>query len=161
MPAEARLPGQGNLAWGDTKASKSTRTLPLPSLTAEVLRQRRVRQEDERQFGGDSWRDTGFVFTVRNGGPVNPIDLGVQYRRTMRQSGLPYVPFRDLRAGSASLLLASGVPPTVVMEIMGHATTKLTMSVYNRMPAETVRAAMRHMDTLLAHEGTHEGTEHG
>lgn len=157
VPSEARLPGQGNLAWGDTKTSKSARTLPLPSLTAEALRQRRLRHEEERLFAGDAWSDMGYVFTVRNGGPVNPIDLGIQYRRTMRQSGLPYVPFRDLRAGSASLLLASGVPPTVVMEIMGHATPKLTMSVYNRMPAETVRAAMRHMDTLLAHEGTEHG----
>jgi len=69
---------------------------------------------------------------------VNPIDFGIQYRRTMRRPGLPYVPFRDLRAGSASLLFAYGVPPVVMMEIMGHATPKLTMSVYNHMPAEAV-----------------------
>jgi len=72
---------------------------------------------------------------------------------------LPYVPFRNLRAGAASLLLASGVPPTVVMEIMGHATPKLTMSVYNRMPADALREAITRMDALLRREGTDEGTE--
>ena len=159
VPAEARVPGQGNLGWGDTKTPKSARTLPLPSLTVEALRQRRERQAEERLFAGDGWIDTGFVFTVRTGGPVHPIDFGIQYRRTMRQSGLPYVPFRDLRAGAASLLLASGVPPTVVMEIMGHATPKLTMSVYNRMPADALREAMTRMDGLLRREGTDEGTE--
>lgn len=159
VPRDARAPGQGNLGWGGTKTPKSARTLPLPSLTAEALRQRRARQEDERLFAGDAWSDTGFVFTVRTGGPVNPIDFGIQYRRAMRHSGLPYVSFRDLRAGSASLLLASGVPPTVVMEITGHATPKLTMSVYNRMPAEAVREAMGRMDVLFAREGTAKGTE--
>jgi integrase len=71
------------------------------------------------------------------------------------------VSFRDLRTGSASLLLASGVPPTVVMEIMGHTSPKLTLSVYNRMPAEAVREAMARMDLVLAREGTDEGTENG
>ncbi len=45
------------------------------------------------------------------------------------------------------------------MEIMGHASPKLTMSVYNRMPAEAVREAMSRMNALLAREGTDEGTE--
>lgn len=161
VPRDARAPGQGNLGWGDTKTPKSARTLPLPSLTAAALRARRERQQEERLFAGDAWTDTGFVFTVRTGGPVNPIDFGIQYRKTMRASGLPYTPFRDLRAGAASLLLASGVPPTVVMEIMGHATPKLTLSVYNRMPAESVREAMTRMDALLAREGTAEGTKNG
>jgi integrase len=159
VPAEARAPGQANLGWGDAKTAKSARTLPLPPLTVEALRERRGRQEAERLFAGDAWTDTGYVFTVRTGGPVNPIDFGIQYRKAMRQSGLPYVPFRDLRAGAASLLLASGVPPTVVMEILGHATPKLTLSVYNRMPAEAVRDAMRRMDALLGREGTDEGTD--
>ena len=103
-------------------------------------------------FAGGAWTDTGFVCTVRTGGPVHPIDFGIQDRRTMRQSRLSYVPCRDLRAGAASLLLASGVPPTVVMEIMGHATPTLMMSVYNRMPAEAAREATRRMDTRLARE---------
>jgi integrase len=159
VPRNARVLGQGNLAWGDTKTPKSARALPLPTLTAEALRQRREQQEQERRFAGLAWQESGYVFTVRSGGPVHPIDFGIQYRRTMKQSGLPYVPFRDLRAGSASLLLASGVPPTIVMEIMGHATPKLTLSVYNRMPAAAVREAITRMDTLFAREGTDEGTE--
>jgi integrase len=161
VPREARAPGQGNLGWGDTKTPKSARALPLPLLTVEALQRRRAAQEAEREAAGSAWEETGYVFTVRTGGPVNPIDLGIQYRRRMRGSGLPYVPFRNLRAGAASLLLASGVPPTVVMEIMGHASPKLTMSVYNRMPADAVRRAVEQMDTLLGREGTREGTDNG
>jgi integrase len=80
VPPAARAPGQGNLAWGDTKTPKSARALPLPKLTADALQQRQVCQAQERLLAGPAWQAAGYVFTVRTGGPVHPIDFGIQYR---------------------------------------------------------------------------------
>ena len=41
--------------------------------------------------------------------------------------------FYDLRHGCASLLLAQGVHPRVVMETLGHSAISLTMSTYSHV----------------------------
>lgn len=56
---------------------------------------------------------------------------------------------RDTRHGCATLLVACGVPPRVVMEILGHRQIGLTVNVYTHVSEETRREALGHMDRLL------------
>jgi len=57
--------------------------------------------------------------------------------------------FYDLRHTCASFLLAQGVEPRVVMEILGHAQYSFTMKTYAHvLPAMRQEAASR-MDRLL------------
>lgn len=58
-----------------------------------------------------------------------------------RQAGLPPVRFHDLRHGSASMLLAAGVPLKVVSQIMGHSTSAFTADVYVTVLEEMADAA--------------------
>jgi integrase len=65
-------------------------------------------------------------------------------------SGLPRQRFHDLRHACASLLLAQGVSPRVVMETLGHSQISLTMNTYSHVISELGRAAADLMDTMLA-----------
>jgi integrase len=50
----------------------------------------------------------------------------------------------DLRHTCASLLLAQGVQPRVVMETLGHSQISITMDTYSHvMPALSVKAAQK------------------
>jgi integrase len=45
------------------------------------------------------------------------------------RAGLPPVRFHDPRHGSATMLIAAGLPLKVVSAILGHATSAFTMEV--------------------------------
>ncbi|AGP55612.1 hypothetical protein M271_20335 [Streptomyces rapamycinicus NRRL 5491] len=55
----------------------------------------------------------------------------------------------DTRHLCASLLFAAGIPPRVVMEILGHSQIAVTMNVYTHVNDASRREAMGHMDRLL------------
>lgn len=54
--------------------------------------------------------------------------------------------------GCASLLLAQGVHPRVVMEQLGHSTIALTMNVYSHVIPALQREAADRMDAVLMAE---------
>ncbi len=58
--------------------------------------------------------------------------------------------FHDLRHGAASLLLAQGVHPRVVMELLGHSQISLTMNTYSHVIPQLTREAADKMDAVLA-----------
>lgn len=65
-------------------------------------------------------------------------------------AGLPRQRFHDLRDACASLLLAQGVSPQVVMETLGHSQISLTLNTYSHVIPALGRAAAEQMDAVLA-----------
>ena len=57
--------------------------------------------------------------------------------------------FHDLRHTAASFLVAQGVHPRVVMEILGHSQIGLTMNTYAHVLPAAQRAALAHMDDFF------------
>ncbi len=58
--------------------------------------------------------------------------------------------FHDLRHACASLLLAQGVHPRVVMETLGHSNISLTMNTYSHVIPALQREAASKMDGIFA-----------
>jgi integrase len=57
--------------------------------------------------------------------------------------------FHDLRHACASLMLAQGEHPRVVMETLGHSKISITMNTYSRVIPALQREAADRMDQLL------------
>ena len=55
----------------------------------------------------------------------------------------------DLRHSCATLLIAKGVHPRVVMEVLGHSQISITMNTYGHVTAEAQRSAAQAMDGLF------------
>ena len=55
----------------------------------------------------------------------------------------------DLRHTAASLLLAQGLHPRVVMEVLGHSQIALTMNTYGHVMPSLLGEAARSMETAL------------
>ena len=68
---------------------------------------------------------------------------------SVREAGLPHLRFHDLRHACATLLLAQGVHPRVVMEILGHSQIAMTMDVYSHVFPELQEHAASEMEALL------------
>jgi len=59
------------------------------------------------------------------------------------------MPFHALRHTAASLWLALGVHPRVVMELLGHSTIQLTMNTYSHVIPALTRDAADRMEQML------------
>jgi integrase len=131
------------------KTRQSARAIRLPDVAIKALRKHRARQLEDRLAAGNHWTDIGLCFTTRIGTPLEPRNVSRSFKALLKRADIPESRFHDLRHTAASLLLAQGVHPRVVMEILGHSRISLTMDTYSHvMPAALSDAASR-MDDIL------------
>jgi integrase len=82
---------------------------------------------------GADYTDAGLVITTEDGRPMHPETLSGLFVRQARRVGLPPIRLHDLRHSVASILLARGVHPKVVSDLLGHATIALTLDTYSHV----------------------------
>jgi integrase len=142
----------GTLQLVPPKSEASRRTIALPGITLACLKSHKVRQVEERIAAGAHWTDTGFVFTTTVGTPLDGDNVTKRYKRILKEAGLRDQRFHDLRHCCGTLLVAQGVHPRAVMEILGHSQIAVTMDLYAHVLPEVQREAMDKMDAILTRE---------
>ena len=139
----------GALHTAAPKTRRSRRTIPLPSVVIDLLQAHRARQDVERITADGDWQEHGLLFTTRAGLPLHPNDFSKAFGKLCEQAGVRRIRLHDLRHSCASFLLAQGVPPRVVMEILGHTTIDVTMNIYGHVMLDAQREALRHVKDLF------------
>ena len=145
-----RIAGQLQLV--EPKTRQSRRTLALPERVVTSLRQHRARQLREKLWAASRWRESGLVFTSSIGTPLDGTNVTHHLQDLLEAAGLPRMRFHDLRHACASLLIAQGVHPRVVMETLGHSQIGLTMNLYAHVLPALQREAAGQMEAILAGE---------
>jgi integrase len=133
---------QGKLERSEPKTRAGARTLPLPAVLVELLTSHQRHQDEERAFRGAEWQKHDLVFPAERGTPMEPSNLHRHFKLALKRAGLPHTTrLHDLRHTCATFLIAQGVHPRVVMEILGHSQISLTMNTYGHVLPETQREA--------------------
>jgi integrase len=133
------------------KTHRSRRVLPLLPLAVEALRAHRTRQLEERLVSGANWQnDRDLIFTTKDGAPLNARVAVSKFKALLKRAELPDVTFHGLRHSCASLLAYLNVHPSVLMAILGHSTSRLTMDLYTHVDPSLLRDAAVKMQALLA-----------
>lgn len=142
---------RGELLHRETKTESSEATLPLPDVCVAALKLRRERQQRDRDHVGELWQDSkGLVFTTRYGTPIEPGNLTRMFPARCVRAGVRSIKLHDTRHTCGSLLVALGVHPRVIMEILRHSQISVTMEVYSHVPSEETRAALKRLGDQLA-----------
>jgi integrase len=115
------------------KTTGSRRTLDIPPVTVDALRDHQARQREQRLLAGASWQEQKLIFTTRTGTPVDTTNILHQFQQILKIAGLAKMRFYDLRHTHASLLIAEGAHPKKIAERLGHASIKLTMDLYGHL----------------------------
>lgn len=139
----------GKIQYLPPKTRRSRRTVPLPTLCVDALRDHRKRQDEERRHSLHPWPKSDLVFVTVVGTPVDPNNFSRTFQRWCREAKVPAVRLHDLRHTCVSLLMVLGVHPRVVMEIVGHAALEMTMNVYGHVALDDQRAALDRLNDLL------------
>ena len=145
----ARVNGHGWLEQ-EPKSAKSRRSVALTPLAVETLQRHRQRQL-ERRLEALTWEDNGFVFANEVGRPMTPENLTQRsFQPLLERAGLPRMRFHDLRHTAATLLLAQGVHPKIVSEMLGHSQIAITLDLYSHVTPTLQAEAAERMQAVLA-----------
>jgi integrase len=143
-----RVRGQG-LIYEEPKADRSRRTLALPAQLVDALRAHRAAQLEERITAGPLWQDHDLVFAQPNGRPIERKSDWRAWKTLLREAGVREIRLHDGRHTAATLLLAEGVHPRVVMEVLGHAQMRTTTDTYSHVLPALGRDAADRMGRAL------------
>lgn len=132
------------------KTHRSARSVPFPADVAQVLREWRKQQLEERLRLGAAYRVTDYVFTEEEGGPVHPDRLTQRFEALVQKAGLPRIRLHDLRHSTATLLIRAGETLKTVQEVLGHSSIRTTGDIYAHVLPDHLRAAAEKLGALLA-----------
>lgn len=119
------------------KTAKSRRTVFLPPVTVEVLREHRRLQLEEWLAAGRPG-EAEMVFVRETGQPYHGSKLTALLYPILDGLELPRVTVHDLRHSAATILYAAGVPLEAIADMLGHSTTRVTADLY-RHRVETIQ----------------------
>ena len=81
----------------------------------------------------DTWaagRDTGFLLSTPNGAPRDHNNVRKSFNSLMHKLGIAGVTPHTCRHTAATKMAASGLPPEVTKQILGHADIATTLNIY-------------------------------
>jgi integrase len=116
--------------FADTKRARSRRRVKLESWVARRLRQLFTINTAKPHRSPEAAQH---IFKTRLRRPINSNYLARRFKHLLREAGLPAMRLYDLRHTAATLSLAAGVPPKVVSEQLGHASSAFTLDVYSHV----------------------------
>jgi integrase len=130
------------------KSRDAVRTIDLDRELVKVLLRQRKLQTTE-QLAASSWEESDYVFTKPGGGPYHPQHLSKLLGTYTAELGLTRLTAHGLRHTSATLMLASGVPPKVAAERLGHADPTLFTNLYSHVTPTMQRDAASRIGEAL------------
>lgn len=132
------------------KTSASRRAVALPAFVVAALRRQRAREAAKARRAGLRLERTDPVFTTRSRRPYWTSQLYQELKFRLQKLGLPKMRYHDLRHTAASLMLAEGVSPRTVMEMLGHRNLAVTMMIYGHVNLRHQHVAAAVVDRALA-----------
>jgi integrase len=140
---------------GDTETEKSRRTLGLPQLAVDALREHRRRQEEERLLAGALWQDHGLVFCTSVGTPLDAGNVRRMFKDVCKSAGIGdnWTP-RELRTSFVSLMSHRGVSNEEIARLVGHRSTRVTETVYRRELRPVITTGAEVMDQIFDSRGS-------
>lgn len=128
----------------DLKTAASARTVALPAIALDALKEHRKRMLAEGHIGAP-------VFCNSEGGFVHRSNLrNRSWLPIIKKAGVPRIRLHDLRHSFATMLLEKGVHPKIAATVLGHSTTRTTLETYShvlpgvdRVAADAVDAAFQ------------------
>jgi len=135
----------------EPKSPRSRRSVALPPVVVEALREHRVRQDEIRDALGSDYQENDLICPRDDGSLWPPQAFTSAYRDLLRRRGLQGPNFHALRHSHASQLIRAGLDIKLVSARLGHAKSGFTLETYGHLlPGQDQEAARRIDQSLRA-----------
>lgn len=119
---------------GATKTICSYRTVPMPTLLLDALREYYLKQKEKtKKYGRDFVSPNCFVFCKKDGGFRTYDSVKNSFQNFLRKYDLKKykIHFHGLRHTFSNMLFEAEQNPKLIQALLGHKDVKTTISVYN------------------------------
>lgn len=121
-----RQKGRGIVAT-TPKSESGKRSMKLPATMLADLKAHKKAQNQSRLIAGDHWTDSGLIFTLANGKPIDSKTDRDRWHALLDDAGVTQRRLYDARHSAATMMLKMGIPLRVVMDLLGHSQVSVTM----------------------------------
>lgn len=143
------------------KTPSSLRSMVIGPGVVALLRNHRMRQSVWRARAGETWLDTGAIFSTRKGNYLSPPDMVRAKKGLMEKAGLPHtLRIHDMRHTAMSYQLNHGVPIATVAARGGYKNAGVLLAVYAHADQDGHIMAAGVADGLIAGGGEVAGKYH-
>ena len=141
-------PNKTILTINEPKTSHSIRTIPLlPEIAKRLAAYHEQQTAYLRSIG---LPPAQFVFTAKNGSPIEPRDFQRDFKNILLKNDLPVVNVHGLRHTFATRSLESGMSVKTLSKILGHASVGFTLDVYAHVSEQLKVEEMNGLQGFLA-----------
>lgn len=153
---QALKQNKGKKSLGSLKTERSRRTLRIGS-AAPVLNQHLLQQNRDQFDAGSHWlgNPDGLIFTTAVGTPIDSHNYRREFRKVCKEAELSGFAPHCLRHTFVSLLASSADGPSieVIADLVGHASSRTTETVYRHQIRPRVEEASVEIDRYLRRSG--------
>lgn len=115
------------------KNENSVRVVSIPHETTLLLKEYRLKQDEEKAQLGDVYEDNGFLFTQYNGKPMHPDSVTDYLKKFSKKHNLPHLNPHAFRHTMASILYYNNVDSVTISNRLGHAQVSTTSNMYSHI----------------------------
>jgi integrase len=144
-----RKVGEPSFIETEPKTERGRRSLALPEVVLQALIAHKEQQAVLIRDAGRYWQHHDYVFCTKLGKHLTPNYVVTTFKSLLKKAGLPNIRFHDLRHTAATTLLALGVNPKIVQEMLGHTEISMTMDIYSHVLPTMQKEAMYKLNTAL------------
>ena len=121
-----------------TKNKSSYRTLPLVPVIEDLLLKEKAKQEENKKYFGNSYKNKeGYILVDDEGNLIKPDRVTKTFKKLIERNNLKKIRFHDLRHSCASLLLANGVNMKEIQLYLGHSNFNTTANIYSHVDSSS------------------------
>ena len=136
-----------------TKTKKSLRTLPLMPVIEDMLLKMKAKQEEEKAFLGNSYKDTKYIYVHEDGEYYNPNYITCAFVKHLKTHRFRHIRFHDLRHSCATLMRHEGIKMEDIQRWLGHSQLATTEKIYAHFEEEQHIASAEIISKTLSFEG--------
>jgi len=129
--------------------SGKARTVALPALAVDALKEHATAQKKQRLKLGQKYKNFDLVCPDTRGGYWHPRNMSRVFSALVGEADIPKVTFHGLRHTHLTHLLQEGIHPKVASERAGHSSVAVTLDVYSHAIPDMQRDAADRIDDLI------------
>jgi len=131
------------------KTRAGRRAIKLGAGALAQLDAHRKRQELVKAVAGENWKENDLIFTSSIGTFTDQSKVSKEFKRILKNAGLPDIRFHDLRHTSISFLLDVGTPVNTVQVRAGHSKASVTVDIYGHALVHSQEEAAERIEELV------------
>jgi integrase len=132
-----------------TKTEAGTRTVSIPNLLIELLKEQKNQVEEEKRAYGENYQDNDLIICTLKGTPICPKNFFRTFKDVCKKLELPIIRFHDLRHSHVTLLIAKNTNPKIISERIGHSDIKVTLDTYSHILPSMQQGVVNTLDKIF------------